>query len=245
MTAPSTSTPAPESEREGARAEPAGPPDQAPRTGASGRAALDEQRAESDRQDAALMRAFQRGDTRAFEQLLAKHRKAVFNFCLKMLGDRAQAEDALQEVFLRIVRARAEWAHTAKVTTWMYTIARNHCLDGLRRASHRKTASLDQPFHEGEEQGATLGERIPDTEGLAPDRAAESRRLRAKLVAAIASLSEEQREVFVMREYAGMPFKEIAAVVGVSENTVKSRMRYALEKLKAYLAQAGIRGDEV
>lgn len=189
------------------------------------------------------MQAYKRGDAKAFERLLARHRKPVYNFCLRMLGDRAAAEDAMQEVFLRIVRSAKEWESQAKFTTWLYTIARNHCIDALRKAGYRKTASLDQTLREGEEQGATLGERVSDEESVTPDRGAESARMRAKLAAAIASLSDEQREVFVMREYSGMPFKDIAGIVGVPENTVKSRMRYALEHLRAHLARAGVRAD--
>lgn len=189
------------------------------------------------------MQAYKKGDARAFERLLTKHRKPVYNFCLRMLGDKAAAEDALQEVFLRLVRSAKEWESNAKFTTWLYTIARNHCIDALRKASYRKTASLDQPLGEEEERGSTLGDRVSDDESVTPDRGAESARLREKLANAITSLSEEQREVFVMREYSGMPFKDIADVVGVPENTVKSRMRYALEHLRARLAELGVRAD--
>jgi RNA polymerase sigma-70 factor, ECF subfamily len=206
-------------------------------------AAAELERAEHEREDARAMQAFKKGDAKSFEQLLKRHKKPIYNFCLRMLGDRAAAEDAMQEVFLRVVRSAKEWEPNAKFTTWLYTIARNHCVDALRKAGYRKTASLDQTFQEDEEQGSTLGDRVSDQESVTPDRGAESLRLRNKLAAAIASLSEDQREVFVMREYAGMPFKDIAAVVGVPENTVKSRMRYALEHLRAHLAKLGVRAD--
>jgi RNA polymerase sigma-70 factor (ECF subfamily) len=205
----------------------------------------DAERAAADKEDAELMRRFQKGDARAFEGLLARHRVPVYNFCLRMLGERTVAEDAMQEVFLRIVRAAKEWERQAKFTTWLYTIARNHCIDALRKASYRKTASLDQPLKgEDGEDGVALGERVADDESISPDRGADSLRLRQTLARAIAALPEEQREVFVMREHAGMPFKEIAAVVGVPENTVKSRMRYALEHLREALAKAGITREE-
>jgi RNA polymerase sigma-70 factor, ECF subfamily len=203
----------------------------------------DEVRAELEKEDARLMHAYKKGDAKAFERLLQRHKKPVYNFCLRMLQERSAAEDAMQEVFLRVVRSAKDWQQNAKFTTWLYTIARNHCIDALRKAGHRKTASLDQTFEEGEEQGPTLGDRLGDEESITPDRGAESARLRRKLTEAIASLSEEQREVFVMREYAGMPFKDIATVVGVPENTVKSRMRYALEHLKSHLAKLGVRAD--
>jgi len=192
------------------------------------------------REDAELMTRFKKGDARAFELILARHRRGVFNFCFKMLGDKAAAEDALQEVFLRVVRSAKDWERQAKLTTWIYTIARNHCIDALRKASHRKTTSLDHALNEGEEDALPLGDRVPDEEGIGPDRGAESNRMRVVISNAIAALPAEQREVFVMREHAGMPFKDIAAVVGVPENTVKSRMRYALEHLRESLRKAGI-----
>lgn len=202
-----------------------------------------EAREKAEAEDARLMMLFKRGDAKAFEQLLGRHKKAVFNFCLRMVGDRTAAEDALQEVFLKVVKSAKSWERQAKFTTWLYTIARNHCIDALRKASYRKTASLDQSLNGSEDDGATLGDRVRDEEGISPDRGAESERLRPKLEKALASLPEEQREVFVMREYAGMPFKDIASVVGVPENTVKSRMRYALEHLRTHLKKQGIRPE--
>ncbi len=204
--------------------------------------ATEDARERADREDVALMLRFKGGEARAFEQLLARHRRGVFNFCLKMLGDRAAAEDAMQEVFLRVVRSAKDWERQAKVTTWLYTIARNHCIDAIRKAGYRKTASLDHALND-QEGDAPLGERVADEEGIAPDRGAESARMRLILARAIGALPAEQREVFVMREHAGMPFKDIAAVVGVPENTVKSRMRYALEHLRQSLARAGVTRD--
>lgn len=204
--------------------------------------ASEDARERADREDVALMLRFKSGEARAFELLLARHRRGVFNFCLKMLGDRAAAEDAMQEVFLRVVRSAKDWERQAKVTTWLYTIARNHCIDAIRKAGYRKTASLDHALND-QEGDAPLGERVADEEGIAPDRGAESARMRLILARAIAALPAEQREVFVMREHAGMPFKDIAAVVGVPENTVKSRMRYALEHLRQSLARAGVTRD--
>jgi RNA polymerase sigma-70 factor (ECF subfamily) len=202
--------------------------------------ALAQQKAARDQEDEKWLRAYQQGDVSGFENLLKRHRSGVFTFCLKMLGHNSAAEDALQEIFLRVVKAAPKWKRQAKVRTWIYTIARNHCIDALRKARHRKTASLDQPLRDDEKDGASLGEQIADENAMAPDRGAAHTVLRKTLVEALGSLSEEQREVFVMREYAGLPFKEIASVVGVSENTVKSRMRYALEHMRNHLQKAGI-----
>ncbi|MBI4818307.1 MAG: RNA polymerase sigma factor [Deltaproteobacteria bacterium] len=194
--------------------------------------------------DEELMRRFARGDARAFEALVARHQKGVFNFCLRTLKERAAAEDATQEIFMRVVKTAKSWERSAKVTTWLYTIARNHCIDALRRASYRKTASLDRSLADTED-GASLRDRLPDEREIPPDRGAESSRIRGVLVKAIEELPAEQREVFLMRESAGMPFKEIADIVGAPENTVKSRMRYALEHLRSRLTAAGIEPLEV
>lgn len=211
---------------------------------APGNAAPLDARERADREDSELMARFKKGDARAFEGILARHRRGVFNFCLKMLGNRAAAEDAMQEVFLRVVRSAKDWERQARLTTWIYTIARNHCIDAIRKAGYRKTASLDHALNDQEGDATPLSERVADEEGISPDRGAESARMRLVLARAIAALPEEQREVFVMREHAGMPFKDIAAVVGVPENTVKSRMRYALEHLRDSLREAGVTREE-
>jgi RNA polymerase sigma-70 factor, ECF subfamily len=188
----------------------------------------------SDPTDEQLMHAYRGGDLGAFEVLLSRHERPVWRFLRRSVGDAALAEDLLQEVFLRVVKARAEWKGESKVSTWVYAIARNLCIDHARRAVHRDAASLDAPARRDDEQGDTMHERLPsptrDAEGLTSDG-----ELRARIDAAVASLPPEQREVFLMREVMDVSFAEIAGVVGAPEPTVKSRMRYALERLRAAL----------
>jgi len=134
-----------------------------------------------------------------------------------------------------VIRGAASYKKEAKLTTWLYTIARNLCIDTARRAKHRKASSLDAPVSRREEGSRTLGDTMADkTPGV--ERQVASQRLQGRIQQAIASLGDEQREVFLMREQLNMPFKEIAEVVGCPENTVKSRMRYALEHLREKLA---------
>jgi RNA polymerase sigma-70 factor, ECF subfamily len=196
-----------------------------------------------DSNDEQLMLAFKSGDARAFHTLVQRHRGPVFNFILRYTQHRQRAEDLLQETWLKVVRSTHEYQPKARFTTWVYTIARNLCVDSARKESYRKTESLDAPVDALDDDGRTRGDLVADAEGATPDRAAHNVRLRPILARALASLPEEQREVFLLREYQGIGFKEIAEVTGVNENTVKSRMRYALEGLRKRLAELGVDGE--
>ncbi len=188
------------------------------------------------------MLAFKSGDARAFSTLVTRHRGSVFNFIFRYTNHRQRAEDLLQETWLKVVRSAGEYQPKARFTTWVFTIARNLCVDSARKEAYRKTDSLDAPVG-GDAEGRELGEMVQDVEGAAPDRAAHNTRLRPMLEKALCSLPDEQREVFLLREYHGIGFKEIADVTGVNENTVKSRMRYALEGLRKKLAELGVDGE--
>lgn len=183
------------------------------------------------------MAAYQKGDVDAFSTLVARHEKPLWNFLRRFVQDPAVAEDLLQEVFLRVVRGAAEWQPSAKFSTWVYTIARNLCTDHARRMTFRKASSLDGPAHaasDGEGSGPRLVDGVAGAD-RGGERAAMNREVAARLEEAIAALPVDQREVFLMREVMDMPFAEIAAAVGASEPTVKSRMRYALERLRRAL----------
>jgi RNA polymerase sigma-70 factor (ECF subfamily) len=159
----------------------------------------------------------------------------VYNFCLRQLRQPNVAEDVTQEVFLKLVQNAAEFKHEARFATWLYTIARNLCIDQLRKAVHRKHPSLDEPLRG--ESDRTLSDLVADHHPKASaERATASSQVLSTIVEALGSLPEEQREVFLLREVANLPFKDIAEVTGVPENTVKSRMRYALDRLKHALS---------
>jgi RNA polymerase sigma-70 factor (ECF subfamily) len=190
----------------------------------------------SDEADEMLIAAYRAGDVRAFERLVSRHEKPVWNFLRRFVRDATTAEDLLQEVFLRVIKGADEWKGTAKFSTWLYTIARNLCVDHSRRAAHRVATSLDGPSHASAEDAPSLHERIPSAAPGADDLAAD-RQTAARIDQAVAALPPEQREVFLMREVMEMPFAEIAIAVGATEPTVKSRMRYALEKLRGALAE--------
>jgi RNA polymerase sigma-70 factor, ECF subfamily len=188
-----------------------------------------------DETDEQLMRRFQRGEARAFETLMRRHRTPIHAFLCRLLGDRARAEDLLQETFLRVVKGAAAWAPRAAVRTWLYTIARNLAADEARRRVFRDADPLDAAL----DGAAPRGDRLADG-GRAPDDAAGDALVRPRLEAALAALPAEQREVFLLREHAGLSFPEIAEATGSNENTVKSRLRYALVALRDRLAAEGL-----
>ncbi|HSO33308.1 MAG TPA: RNA polymerase sigma factor [Labilithrix sp.] len=185
--------------------------------------------------DESLMLRYQQGDKSAFPVLVRRHQQALFNFAFRQVRVPQLAEDVVQETFVRVVQNAADFKHEARFTTWVYTITRNLCIDQLRKRALRKHPSLDQAGGE-EGDGPTLGEQTADPRASV-EREATGSELKERIARAVDKLPDDQREVFLMREVSNLPFKEIAEITNVPENTVKSRMRYALERLQEALAE--------
>jgi RNA polymerase sigma-70 factor (ECF subfamily) len=179
---------------------------------------------------------FRTGDRKAFAVLVRRHQRSLYHFALRHLRSPTQAEDVVQEAFARVVQNATEFKHEAKFLTWLFAITRNLCIDQLRKNSYRRHPSLDQPVGASDDDGPSLGERIADP-STDTERRATARELQGRIAAAVDALPDEQREVFLLREVASLPFKDIATLTGTPENTVKSRMRYALERLQAALEE--------
>jgi RNA polymerase sigma-70 factor (ECF subfamily) len=168
--------------------------------------------------DEDLMLAYQGGDARAFDTLYRRHRSRLFRFVLRNLKHRAAAEELYQEAWMRVIEARSRYAVQARFTTWLYTIAHNLMVDHWRRAG-LALVPLDEE---------SVAACTPDTL-----RHVEGRAALARFAAALEGLPAAQREAFLLHEEAGLSVAEIAAVTGAGEETAKSRLRYALAKLKA------------
>ena len=160
----------------------------------------------------------------AFEELVARYERPLFNYLLRSARNRAHAEELLQDVFMRLIERADSFSGQSKFSTWIYAIARNRCIDHSRRMGFRRHASLDQP--EAAQVASTFA---------SVDRDAQRKQLGIEIAKAVEELPADQQEVFLMRQVQGMPFADIAEVVGVSVNTAKSRMRYALERLQQTL----------
>lgn len=197
--------------------------------------------------DEELLAHYNQGHMRAFECLYQRHRKPVFNFILRSVGSPQRAEELVQEVFLKIIQNASGYVREAKFTTWLYTIARNRCIDEFRRSKIRKEESLQRPVGKTQDGSESTLEHFledPVATQAGMSRAFGSQ-IQDALQTALATLPELQREVFLLREVSQLSFQEIAEVIGVSENTAKSRMRYALEKLRHELEMMGFSAEDL
>lgn len=175
--------------------------------------------------DRALMLRYKDGDVAAFETLYQRHRGPLYRFLLNQSQDTQAAEDIFQEVWSRIIRSRDRYRPAAKFATYMYHIARNCFLDHVRHSGRQPVlVSIDDD---------------PPVELVAgtnnPEAAAENSNASAYIQAALDGLPPEQREAFLLREEAGLTLEEIGQVTGVGRETVKSRLRYAVAKLRKSL----------
>ncbi|HIE27510.1 TPA: sigma-70 family RNA polymerase sigma factor [Candidatus Poribacteria bacterium] len=186
--------------------------------------------------DVDLMLKFQAGDVSAFEQLMHKHQKSVINTIYRFIGNRAEAEELAQEVFLKVYNSAQKYKPKAKFSTWLYKIVTNLCLNELRRR-RLETVPLDDlaeeipPLSKGGKRGDFI-----DAGQIPPDIALEKNELVALIKKAVESLPEKQRMALILREYDGLSYKEIAEVMGCSVASVQSRLQRAKATLKEKLA---------
>ena len=186
------------------------------------------------RTDVQLMLDVKAGDELSFELLLRKYRTPLVNFLYRMVRDTAVAEDLAQEVFLRVYRAREEYAPSAKFTTWMFRIATNLALNSVRDNRHRKMdISMDQTVDMGEEEQRPM--EVPDrTPSVEQELVA---RCRAELIMkAIHALPQKQRAAVLLHKYQELDYGEIARVLECSESALKSLLFRAYETLRVELA---------
>jgi RNA polymerase sigma-70 factor (ECF subfamily) len=188
--------------------------------------------------DAALMLAYAAGDAAAFNALYEKHERPVFRFLRRSLGadGEAVADELHQEVWLAVVRNAAGYAPRARFTTWLYGIARSKLIDHWR--ARRPGTSLDVPaVGDGSDGDAeTLLDRLPAEPAAQPEVQALTRAQGAAFLRAVEQLPAEQREVFLLHAEGELTLAEIGALTGVGMETAKSRLRYALAKLRSTLA---------
>jgi len=176
--------------------------------------------------DEELMVGFQRGNAHAFELLFEKYRTPVFSFLYRMLNrQKAPAEDLLQEIFMKIAGARELYEPTAKFSTWLFTIARNHCLNYIRSRRYLdgvNTASLDGPM-----DGGIMELKGTETETRMSGNPVEEQEIQGMLEQAIGGLPEKYREVFVLHAVEGLTHQEVSRILKMNPATVRTHYHRA------------------
>ena len=182
--------------------------------------------------DAALMKRVTQGDQRAFEELVEKYKQPVFNMIYRTLPDATEAEDLAQVVFVQVYKSAARYRVEAKFSTWLFTIARNLCLNELRRRSRHPADSLDAASAP-EDDGP--GRQFEDVRNVAPPERLVRDELVAKVSEALKDLPENQRTAILLYQEQEKSYEEIAAILGSSLSATKSLIHRARETLKERL----------
>lgn len=177
-------------------------------------------------EDSALMLRYKDGDVVAFEMLYRRHNDSLYRYLLRLAQNRDAAEDVFQEVWSKIIKSRESYRPTAKFSTFLFRVAHNCFIDYIRRNKrHTHNAGIDPDSRPN-----------PADE---PELATEKGIARRRMTNALRTLPEEQRDVFLLHEEGGLSIDAIASATGVNRETAKSRLRYAVTKLKAALADPG------
>ena len=183
----------------------------------------------ANRSDEELVRAGSAGEAHCFEELVRRYMKPIFNFAYRMIGNYAEADDVAQDVFVQVYRSLPTIRADLPFKPWLYTVARNRCLDVLKRKRPLTFSAI-----EDSERGEGVLDRIADPDPL-PDEMFERADLQRVLHEAIEKLPEKYRTVVILRYASGLTFAEIGEALALSENTVKTHFQRAKAALRANL----------
>lgn len=189
-------------------------------------------RAMVDVDDGELMLRYAGGDVRAFETLYRRHRNSLYRYLTRHTRDPEIANDLFQEVWSKVIASRSRYEPRAKFSTFLYRVAHNCFIDHCRRMAGRTDRATASP------EDFDLENALPAAAADLPDARAEHAQTLARYRAALGALPPEQRDAFLLYEESGLSLEEIGHVTGVSMETAKSRLRYALAKLRAAMSAA-------
>lgn len=188
-----------------------------------------------------LVERLKRQDEAAFNELVRLYDKRVFRLVLRMLNDRAEAEDVAQEVFVTIFKAIGNFRGESKLSTWIYRIATNHCKNRIKyldRRARGKKSELDELSEHAAMESASMSS---SAQVARPDEQAEANQIETIVRAAIAELDEDQRELVILRDVENLSYEEIQQITGLPEGTVKSRLHRArLSLMKSVQKATGL-----
>ena len=174
--------------------------------------------------DEDLMLAYRDGNVIAFDELYRRHKAPLYRYLVRQCRDSAIAEELFQDIWANLIRARSSYAVAARFTTYLYKLAHNRLIDHYRRQVPTALVSFD-------DEDAALPDVAADTQHE-PEKAYEVKEQAARLLQVLAALPAAQREAFVLQHEVGMSIEDIAAATDVTRETAKSRLRYAMAKLR-------------
>jgi RNA polymerase sigma-70 factor (ECF subfamily) len=186
--------------------------------------------------DRQLVRRLRDRDEQAFRELMVEHRDKVYNLTLRMLGNRAEAEDVAQEVFIQVFKTIDTFREESKLSTWLYRVAVNLCKNRIKYLARRQDRNKDQ-LDETTEAAASSAVAAPGGPPPRPDRAVEGAQIEKVLQEAIATLDEDHRVLVVLRDIEDLSIEEICAITGLPDGTVKSRLHRARLALRKKVAR--------
>jgi RNA polymerase sigma-70 factor (ECF subfamily) len=175
--------------------------------------------------ESSLLRRLRDRDERAFVELIDEHRDRVFNITYRMLGNRAEAEDVAQEVFITVFKQIDNFRGDSKFSTWLYRVTVNHCKNRIKYLSRRHSRDQDELDETSQQQNSAVNGAPVRAKN--PDKALESMQMEKLLQEAIASLDDEQRAVVILRDVEDLSIEEICEITGLPDGTVKSRLHRA------------------
>lgn len=175
-----------------------------------------------------LITAYQEGDFEAFEELYRRHKNALYRYFYRQVKNAAIAEELHQDVWMRIVKTSAVFNQQSLFTTWLFKIAHNRLIDYFRSNKH----NTEQRAQEGNDD---IINNLSSEPNQRPDNQLNEQQIAARVLQAVDELPEEQRETFLLHEHSGLSLKEIANITQVSFESSKSRLRYAVKKLRGQL----------
>lgn len=185
-----------------------------------------------DTPDHALVARVLAGDKNAFRPIVERYQNRLYAMVVGMVRDEAEARDLVQNAFIKAYQNLDSFRVDAQLYTWLYRIAMNLAIDSCRKRRRRRTGSFDEAVAARDEDGEMLD--LHHTDG--PAEALQRKDLRGRIFAAMEELTEEQREVLLLREVEGLSYAEISEAMGIPEGTVMSRLFYARKRMQALLA---------
>ena len=204
----------------------------------------------ADAEELAIVDRIRSGDSRAWSELIVRYQDRLYAVCLRMVRDRELATDLTQDAFVKVIQGLHSFDGRAKLSTWMIRVTMNVCLSRLRSEKLRRHASLEAMAERprgGSEEGSgglTAADQFSQIREQSQDESVEFHEDRERVLRALSTLDPDQRAVLILCDCRGLPYEQIAEVLGVAVGTVKSRLFRARAALRDAVEAMGTRGDE-